>query len=294
MNQTELWQGLLRELDRTQSLLTKAKQDFLDVGATYDSRGRGLEQAADAKMEEYLRPENNRAKALQQAAERIQQQNRQFLRTRASLTQQAALLLMALTGVVLHLTLEAILPDIPDDTMTGTPLEVARAFMKALDRSAARNLLIGARAVMIGGRVAAGITEATDVIQLRQTRLEAFCIEVFSIDVSQRVGAVGDIIKDEVQEEVARAIVESAAELLGVGVETVLPVVKIARIGFNLHAKLRAIKERNRRSEVDEMMDLDTNLTADDKIFDEVLKLLQDLSAALADGSAVKAATQGA
>jgi hypothetical protein len=150
--------------------------------------------------------------------------------------------------------------------------------LRSLEKAASPNLLIGAKAVLVGGRVAAAITEATDVSQLRQTRLEFFCNQVFSIDVTQRLGVVSDMVKDELQEEVAKAIVESSAELLGVTVETVLPVVRIARIGFNLRQKLKAIKERHRRGDDDEMLDLADNLKDDDAAFEDVSTALKGLS----------------
>jgi hypothetical protein len=109
----------------------------------------------------------------------------------------------------------------------------------------------------------------------------------FSIDVSRRLGAVGDIVKDEVQEEIAKAILESSVDLLGAGAETLLPFIKVARIGWNLREKLRAIEERHRRGEDDEMMDLADNLEADDALFNDVSKDMKKLSNALADGSAL-------
>src|SRR5260370_6879056 len=85
---------LLDEMTIVEKALNQAKHEYLDAEAVYSDRGSSLEQAVLREIENYRKPENQRAQIIREQAGKVERDIRRFLHLRANLSTELAMLLI--------------------------------------------------------------------------------------------------------------------------------------------------------------------------------------------------------
>ena len=282
MNANPSFNDLLAEVGSVSEALRKAKREFLDTDAAYDARGTKVEDAVVKQAENYSDPKNHRAKVIQESARRLQSDLEDFGRLRTVLTEQMALLLLQLDSVAASLQAEATKWPASDAAKAREPIDVVRSFHGEFSQEQARLVFLAARGVLAGRNVLAAIRAATNLIRLRQGKLEQYLEETLTIDIDAALDSAHDILAAEVREEMYKTILEASAKALGVAAETVFPIVKIATIGHELYENLQKLKKRYARGEVDEVLDFSDQVHLENESVEKDLALFESLRTALA------------
>src|SRR5437879_4853334 len=129
---------LLEEMTRVETALNQARENYLDTEAVYSDRGRSLEHAVLREIENYLKPENERAEIIREQAEAVERDIRRFLHLRANLSTEVALLLTQMNLTLISLMIEAMKwPPAPVVDVQGDALAYAKAFLKHADEKQA-------------------------------------------------------------------------------------------------------------------------------------------------------------
>ncbi len=269
---------LLDEMTIVEKALNQAKHEYLDAEAVYSDRGSSLEQAVLREIENYRKPENQRAQIIREQAGKVERDIRRFLHLRANLSTELAMLLMQM-----NLTLEAFVidaltwPASPAVDVQSDLLAEVKAFLKSADKKQANLVLSAAKAILIGMKVTEALKLATIVIKIRQGKLEQYMNEVSTVNVDALLEGINDIAKAELREEVYKAILEAAAKAVGVAAETVFPIVKVATITHELYLNIKKAKERYRRENVDDMLDFSQQVHAENETVEKDEELFRTL-----------------
>jgi hypothetical protein len=273
---------LLEEMKSISEALTRSKQEFLDTESAYDARGTKLEQAVLKQVENYSNPENKRAKLIQQSALTLAADIKDFTRLRTELMTQLTFLLWQLNLTASSLMADALSWPAADAIKAREPIDVVRSFSRDLDQIQARLVFLAARAVIAGSHVLGALRAATNLIRLRQGKLELYLEEALTVDVDAALDAAQDILAAELREETYKAILEASAQAIGIAAETVFPILKIATISHELYDKLQNLKKRYARGEVDEVLDFSDQVHLENGAIEKDLALFESLRTALA------------
>lgn len=273
---------LLDELPRVGAALNQARTNYLDADAAFDKRGSALEKTVIAEVDNYRDPENKRAKVVRERAAAVAADIQRFPGLRASLATDLALLLVQMQMKIKSFETDVL--TFPTGTAVDPkdPLGEVRAFLKDANKKQATQVLLVTKAILIGMKVVNVLNVATNLIEIRQGKLEAYLDEVLTVNVDKAIDSVEDIVKAEIREEAYKQILEAAAKVVGVAVETVLPVVKIATITTELYLNLKRLKkQRYGRAAVDDMLDLSDQIRTETEAFEKDLELFGYLGDAI-------------
>jgi hypothetical protein len=246
---------LLAEMEAIDKALVEQKQELLDTEVAYSNRGRKLEDAVESYLHNYSDPKNQRARTIQETSVKLTYEIKSFTGRRIDILNGIAFLLMQLNLTAASLMTEAIPWLTAEPSKASEPLDIVRSFQVDMDRMQARLVLLAARAIIAGTMVLSALQVAINLIRLRQGKLESYLGETLSINIDAALDAVQDVAAAVIREETYKALLETSAQVLGVAVESVFPLVKLATIAHDLYSKLAALKKRYGREEVDDMLD---------------------------------------
>jgi hypothetical protein len=239
----------------TGELVKETLANLFEAESAYVARGGRLESVvSEAMTNRYLKLEPDRDALIKARANEVLAEIGAFSQLRASVFARVAVVRLSMDVSVRSVHLGVIRAAIDFPAVTGPTTETVvaqlRALRAALSRADAQAVTAAAKAIFIGEKVARGQQLAANIIILRQSELERFTKKEISANVEAILMASADILASQAREALAEEILKA---LLGAAFETAVPVLRLATVGIELADKVREMKERYVRSDVDEM-----------------------------------------
>lgn len=279
---------LLDLLDQTERAVKESLAEFLRTFAVYDARGVQLEQAVIGRVRPYRDPANDRDVVIQQAARDIERGISNFLELRTRLVEKISILRLEFATDELSQVVEALKGlESPAAAVPETPIEVVRSFLDTLEKAQVRYVLLAAQAVAVRRNVLKAQVVATALIQLRQAESERYLREALSVDLDAVLDSAQDILTAEARDVFIEECLKAAAQVLGVTVETVFPVVRIATIVHDLHRSVVDLENRYKRTDVDSLLEFSRQVRSANEAATRDLELIDCVTDAIAAGRAL-------
>jgi hypothetical protein len=273
---------LLSELSTLDAELKASSDEFKAADDAYDRAEPSLRAKADPRIERYSEPD--RAAILRENARELLRRMGDFSETRTQAWEKMAALRVQLNANAVaslrkatsDIAAAASAPGVPT-----RPTASAQDLLKKLTSVQARQVLLASRMVLAGRKVIDAQRLAARLTELRQQRIEGYLGQAAS-NGSKILKAAGDLLKDEARDEALKQLIEASAKVAGVAAEQAAPILKVLTVSYSLYKKVHDMQPYTPKGDIDDVLNLLTEVRQDDQTNEGMLHLLTSLEEALA------------
>jgi hypothetical protein len=259
--------------------LRSSTQDFLDASEAYDRREQSFEASATERLSKYADPNEHRAREIREAAAEVLRSFGEFGETSARVSERVAFAAVQQRAAVAKAAADASAGAIEPRTKDGAFVGVGRDV--AATETFERQVVALSNAMIASMNAIDAIQLATNIVRLRQAKLEAYLGETPTIDAKVVLAAIKQVVAKKVQDQAVEEILKKAAEAVGNAALKSMPWGAIAGFGIALREELAKVTDRYvPRGELDDLFDFRDQLKAENRIAETNLELIDFIGGA--------------